>query len=288
MTMNSKIGRRCLVATSLVVLLAAVGCTSNQYASNGQPTVVTPTYNHATTPGSSSGTEGIPPMASSYTYLTPRVDVDGLANLAAMQGYRGRILGPSGAQGYLPGVTATGGTLVSPALLTNPQATVNTSISSQPVPVITATEGGITIAAAGTTTTTGTNAATTAAATPTATTAALNSTTATTGALTTATGGGSTVAGSSVFSPALMNSTPAPQATGTVNPTLPTVVATGRAPTVRGTTITNVSSTSARTSAITMGTNSSTVSSGIRIETGSSGSLTVTNVSNNASSTGHH
>ena len=77
--------------------LAAFGCTTNRYPGNGQPTMVTPGYgapNQSVTPGSSSGTEGVPPMSSSYTGV-PRVNTDALATLAADQGFRGRILGPS-------------------------------------------------------------------------------------------------------------------------------------------------------------------------------------------------
>jgi len=272
MTMNRKLGGHWLIPASLALTLAAFGCTSNQYAGNGQPTIVTPTYNHATTPGSSSGTEGVPPMASSFTYLTPRVDVDGLANLAAMQGYRGRVLGPSGAQGYLPGVTATGGILVSPALTTNPQATVNTSISSQPVPVITGGEvgAGINIVSIGTTGITGASTAGTPAA---ATTIATTGTTAATAALT-ASGSGTTVAGSAAFAPAMMNSTPAPQATGSTGPTLATVVATGKSP-------------SGSSSSTMMARNTAAVTAPIRIETGTSGNITVTNISSN-SSAAHH
>ena len=269
MTMNRKLGGHWLIAASLALTLAAFGCTSNQYAGNGQPTIVTPTYNHATTPGSSSGTEGVPPMASSFTYLTPRVDVDGLANLAAMQGYRGRVLGPSGAQGYLPGVTATGGILVSPALTTNPQATVNTSISSQAVPVITGGEvgAGINIVS------TGATGASTAGTPAMATTVATTGTTAATAALT-ASGSGTTVAGSAAFAPAMMNSTPAPQATGSTGPTLATVVATGKSP-------------SGSSSSTMMARNTAAVTAPIRIETGTSGNITVTNISSN-SSAAHH
>ena len=266
MTMNRKLGGHWLIAASLALTLAAFGCTSNQYAGNGQPTIVTPTYNHATTPGSSSGTEGVPPMASSFTYLTPRVDVDGLANLAAMQGYRGRVLGPSGAQGYLPGVTATGGILVSPALTTNPQATVNTSISSQAVPVITGGEVGAGINIVSTGATGASTAGTPAMATTVATTAA-------TAALT-ASGSGTTVAGSAAFAPAMMNSTPAPQATGSTGPTLATVVATGKSP-------------SGSSSSTMMARNTAAVTAPIRIETGTSGNITVTNISSN-SSAAHH
>src|SRR5581483_512062 len=89
-----------LAMASLATALVVVGCTSNRYPGNGEPTRVTPSYGAVTpslTPGSSSGTSGIPPMASSYTTSagTPRVNTDALAILAADQGFRGRVLGPS-------------------------------------------------------------------------------------------------------------------------------------------------------------------------------------------------
>src|SRR6266568_3704490 len=90
-------GMSWLVAASLAATLAAYGCSSNQYAGNGQPTPVTPTINsvnHSMTNGSSYGTEGTPPMASSYVNPSaPAVNVDALAILAAEQGFRGRVLG---------------------------------------------------------------------------------------------------------------------------------------------------------------------------------------------------
>src|SRR6202030_402615 len=116
------------------------GCSSNQYAGNGQPSSELPTINsvnHSGTPGSSSGTEGIPPMSSSYiTPSGPRVDVDALAILAAEQGFRGRVLGPVDPGGYQQGVTVATGQFVSPANQVLPQSTVNSSINSDPTPVI--------------------------------------------------------------------------------------------------------------------------------------------------------
>src|SRR5579864_53098 len=91
---------RWLVGTSLAVTLAAFGCSTNDNTISGQPTRSTPMYVPSTTPGSSSGTEGIPPMASSFTYSTaPAENVDALATLAADEGYNGRVLGPVGAEG---------------------------------------------------------------------------------------------------------------------------------------------------------------------------------------------
>src|SRR5712691_7154147 len=139
-------GLRWLAVASLAVTFAAFGCTMNRYPGNGEPTSVSPSYgplNHSITPGSSSG------MASSYTGIS-RVDTDMLATLAAEQGFRGRVLGPVNPDGVQIGVPIqpTGGQFVSPALITNPQSTVNSSISSAPTPVITGgtTGGGVAIA----------------------------------------------------------------------------------------------------------------------------------------------
>jgi hypothetical protein len=235
-----------LLSATLAVTLAAFGCSSNQYAGNGEPASVMPTINsvnHSGTPGSSSGTEGIPPMSSSYVIPSgPRVNVDALAILAAEQGFRGRVLGPVDPAGYQQGVTISSGQFVSPANQVLPQSTVNSSINSEPTTVITSGEGdGITIAA---------NSSPLAAAAPAAATPAA---TAATGGLTAATAG-TTLASSASFSPALMNSTPAPQATGTTNATLPTLVATGRA----------------------------TPTGGIQILSGANGAIMMTNVANTA------
>ncbi len=140
-TRNQMRGMGWLTAGSLALALAAFGCTSNQYAGNGQPTAVTPTINsvnHSGTYGSSSGTEGMPPMSSSYSNpAVPRVDVDALATLAAERGFRGVVLGPADPGGMQQGVTVASGQFASPANAVMPQSTVNSSINSQPTPVIT-------------------------------------------------------------------------------------------------------------------------------------------------------
>jgi len=292
-TTNDKIerhGRRLLAAASLALTFAAFGCTTTRY---GEPTNVNPSYgpmNHGVLPGSSTGTESDTPMASSYTGIS-RVNVDALAILAAEQGFRGRVLGPVNPAGVQTGVPLQpfGGQFVSPALTANPQQTVNSSISSAPTPVISSgtAGGGVAIAAAtaspATVATTGTTIGTTA-----GTTSAL----ATTAALTTSTGAGvgvtgangTTVAGSAVFSPVLMNSTPPPQATGTANATLPTIGATGRplASTSSAKTARTTSTTAASmTARVTSSSTNVAMTAGmmpIRIETGTQGQVMLTNV----------
>ncbi len=294
-----KRGWRLLAVTSLAVTLAAFGCTTNRYPGSGQPTSVTPSYGatHSLTPGSSYGTEGVPPMASSYTGI-PRVNVDALAILAAEQGFRGRILGPvnpAGIQTAVP-IQPFGGQVVNPAMIANPQATINSSISSQPIPAITAgTAGnGVTIGVPAATTA-ATGAALAVATAPAGATAATAAATIpATAALTTSTGAGipitaasqPTVAGSAVFSPALMNSTPAPSATGGLTPMLPTIQATGRAVPVSnairsGSTGTRTGVTTAALTARSATTSAPLVMgfAPIRIDTGTKGQITVTNVS---------
>src|SRR2546430_13110678 len=140
-TRNQMRGMGWLTAGSLALALASFGCNSNQSAGNGQPTSVTPTINsvnHSGTYGSSSGTEGMPPMSSSYSNpATPRVDVDALANLAAQRGFRGVILGPADPGGIQQGVTISSGQFASPANAVLPQSTVKSSLNSQPPPRIT-------------------------------------------------------------------------------------------------------------------------------------------------------
>jgi len=299
-TSNQMRGMGWLTAASLALTLAAFGCTSNQYAGNGQPTSVTPTINsvnHSGTPGSSSGTEGLPPMASSYSNpATPRVvDVDALATLAAERGFRGVILGPADPGGIQQGVTIASGQFASPANAVMPQSTVNSSINSQPTPVIANGDIGLVAAVnpvtAGGSSVTGVGAAagTTAGATIGTTAGATGTTAAATSALTTSTGAGPTVSSSASFSPALMNSTPAPQATGSAGPTLGTVVATaGRGLATRTTTATT-SRTTAATSAAAVSTTTATatmnVAGGIQIRSGSNGAVTVTNVATTAAPT---
>jgi len=116
-----------------LALTFALGCTTNRYPGSGQPASVMPSYgqpNQSATPGTSYGTEGIPPMASSYTGIT-RVNTDALATLAAEQGFRGRVLGqvnPAGVQVGVPSQLT--GQLVPPAMIVNPQETINPSFTS--------------------------------------------------------------------------------------------------------------------------------------------------------------
>jgi len=259
------------------------GCSTNQYAGNGEPTTVTPainSVNHSTTYGSSSGTEGPPPpMASSYSSpAAPSVNVDALATLAADRGFRGYVLGPVNPGGAQQGVAVASGQFESPANAVLPQETVNSSINSQPTPAIT---GGDVVVAGATTggaspipTLTG---GTTTAAATTGTVATTPTSSAATSALTNSTGS-ATVAGSAAFSPVMMNSTPAPQATGTTGPTLRNVVATGRV--VTGTTTRTTGKTAASAvKTTTAGTATATVSSGIQLQTSQSGGIVMTNVS---------
>src|SRR5256885_15247245 len=109
-----------LAATSLALAVAAFGCTTNRYPGNGEPTMTTPGYgaaNQAVTPGSSSGTQGNPPMASSYIGVA-EPNTDAIAEAAAAQGFQGRVLGPANPGGIQVGVPLqpTGGQVVPPAM----------------------------------------------------------------------------------------------------------------------------------------------------------------------------
>jgi hypothetical protein len=240
-TMNHKIerrGLRLLGAASLALTFAAFGCTTTRY---GEPASLSPSYgpvNHSITPGSSSGSEEISPMASSYTGSS-RVNTDVLATLAAEQGFQGRVLGPVDPAGVQTGVPMqpTGGQFVSPALTANPQQSVNSSISSDPNPAITSgtTEFGLVIAAAGTTAT-GATAATGTTIGTTATTVGTTGAVATTKALTTASA--------------------------------------SRATTAKSTTATTARTSTAKTTDVAMKAGVSP----IRIEAGTTGQVTVTNV----------
>lgn len=129
-------GLRLLAVVSLACTLAAFGCTTNRMPGNGQPAAQTPAVgpaNTSSTPGSSSGTTN-PPMASGGIVVDPTrpLAVDAQATLAADQAYQGRVLGaanpPMTTQSNAP--TTPTGQFVNPALIVNPQSTVNSSISS--------------------------------------------------------------------------------------------------------------------------------------------------------------
>ncbi len=277
---------RLIAVTSLAVTMAAIGCTTNRYPGNGEPTGMGSVYgpaSHTSTPGYSSGTAANPPMSSSYLGVT-RVNTDVLAILAAEQGFRGRVLGPVAPEGVQSIIPVATGQFISPALTANPQETVNSSISSVPSPVISSGAAGGTLflattGAAPAGTTAATAAATPAASTTAATAPATAATTATTSAVRSGTPGvgvtgpdGTTVAGSALFSPVLTNSTPKPTATGAAAPLIRPIVI-GRSP--AATTTATPKPATARSVA---GTNAALVlSSPIRIETGTTGQIMVTN-----------
>lgn len=137
---------RSLLAVSLAASLAAFGCTTNQNLGSGTPGRSGSELRTAPTSGVTIGQERPvpPPMTSSYTGADARPRAasrtgsradQAAAILAAHQAARGRYLGtvnPAPAtRAYATGVAPAG--FVNPALLTNPQLTVNSSISSGPV-----------------------------------------------------------------------------------------------------------------------------------------------------------
>jgi len=146
---------RSLLAVSLAASLAAFGCTTNQNLGNGTPVRSGGELRSAPTSGVTSGQERAtpPPMTSSYNRadvlprVTPRTVSRSERAAAIMSGQqqalRGRYLGPaspgSGGRGYVSDFNRP---FVNPALQTNPQLTVNSSISSQPVPIVGATGDG--------------------------------------------------------------------------------------------------------------------------------------------------
>jgi hypothetical protein len=143
---------RALLAVSLTLSLVAFGCTTNRTPGNGDP-VMTPGSRFTPTGGIGSGSESAPsippPMVSSSTYSsvssqalphvnarTTRLSPDEAAAIMADQAPRVRVLGttvsgPTNRPSASNSVTT--GQFVNPALQTNPQLTVNSSLTSQPV-----------------------------------------------------------------------------------------------------------------------------------------------------------
>jgi hypothetical protein len=149
---------RTLLAFSLVASLAAFGCTTNRTHGDGEPYVGAP--NVGTSPSSSTYGTSVPttpqPMTSSYrgddqarvtTTARPaphRLTADEAALIMADHLPRVRVLGPvnpAGGRGYVSDTVVTG-QFVNPAVLVNPQVTINSSISSPPVPAISSGAGG--------------------------------------------------------------------------------------------------------------------------------------------------
>ena len=135
--LRARSGVRALVVT-MTLSVAAFGCTTNQFQTAGEPWPasraggsVTPSM--STTPGSAG--PSIP-----ATMVSGAVDpvVDAIAVIEADRSYDGRVLGPAAPGSGAPSVSqqiATG-QFISPAVLANPQTTVNRSVSSAPVPVV--------------------------------------------------------------------------------------------------------------------------------------------------------
>lgn len=298
-------GFRAFAAAAAIASLAAFGCSTNRTPGDGQPAVTAPSM-PSSTPGTSSGTN--PPMASAYS---TGVSIDRANESAAIMAahQRERFLGtinPSDAQPNpaQPAQQPTG-QFVPPSAYANPQATVNASISSDPVPVVTGDLGGaVVIGSTGTTatptvgaTTATTVAPTIAATTATPTTAAITTTptltnttatpttaaitttptltnttlTPTTAAIATTTNSAAAGAGTTVLTPTLTSSvTPSP--TRAANPPLASLRLSQAA-----TTTTTASSTTASTSAVrTAGTGR--VVAPIRVVTNANGTVTVTNM----------
>ena len=83
---------RKVLPTTLILLLAAFGCTMNRTPGEGQPSA-TPSVSPAATPGSSYGNV---PMASSYTVPTTSTRLaadEAAAIMREHQAYNGRVLG---------------------------------------------------------------------------------------------------------------------------------------------------------------------------------------------------
>jgi hypothetical protein len=144
-----------MLAITLAASLAALGCTTNHTLGNGTPTRSGPEVRTAPTSGVTSGGETEtppvnPPMTSSYNRseilpivkprLIRRSADEAAAIMAGSQPLRGRYLGvvSPGSAAARSGYQSDGiQNFVNPALITNPQLTVNSSISSQPNEVIT-------------------------------------------------------------------------------------------------------------------------------------------------------
>ena len=154
--LNGRRTSRSLLAVSLAASLAAFGCTTNQNLGNGTPVRSGGELRSAPTSGVTSGQERAtpPPMTSSYTgasalpRVTPRSASradQAAAILAGHQAVRGRYLGVvnpgASARGYVSDQFAAYQP-TNPALLTNPQLTLNSSLTSGPTVAINGTGDG--------------------------------------------------------------------------------------------------------------------------------------------------
>ena len=275
--MNERIernGLRLLAVVSLASTLAAFGCTTNRMPGNGQPTEQTPAVgpaNPSSTPGSSSGTT-IPPMASGAIVVDPTrpLAVDAQATLAADQGYQGRVLGAvNPSMTTQENATTPTGQFVNPALIVNPQTTVNSSVSSAVMaPRLTGGPvgggGGVAVAPSALTTVPTSGDATNVTGTSSE---ATNSAIATTSNATLA-----TPTNSAIATPALATPPAATSATARVTTT---------STTVKTAKVTTTSKTSKKKSAkVTTKATAAATTQPIHIETSSTGDVVVTNTTN--------
>lgn len=144
--MKHFLGQRPLLAMSLAASLAAFGCTTDRNLGNGRPDGWSGVRT-APTSGVTSGSETAPtppPMTSSYSRPEPlprvsrtihRLTPDEAAAIMADNRPKVRILGPAnpGLRGnvYYSARQVTG-QWQNPAMITNPQQTINSSLTSGP------------------------------------------------------------------------------------------------------------------------------------------------------------
>jgi len=284
---------RLIAAASLACAVATVGCTTDRTPGAGAPTRFGPTSSPtmpSSTPGSEQNRPLNPPMISSYTaspsaVMLQHVDTDAIAIAAANQSYRGRYLGivnPSGVPSYVANPQSADfqtGQFINPAQFTNPEITVNRSISSDPNEVVTSgvdaatvVSGVATTAATGATTsaiTAGLATPTTAATTLTPTTAANTVSNATTASSNTAAPVINNAGG--LLTPT-MTSGATPTPTAAANPAVGNLRTTSAVRTIN----TIAPSGSVRTSALTSA--GSATTAGLVVGRTSSGAVTITNV----------
>jgi hypothetical protein len=138
---------RKVLPITLILSLAAFGCTMNHNPGSGQPLSATPSMSPATTPGSSYGNV---PMASSYTVPTNsnRLAADeAAATMREHQAYKGRVLGYLNPTPVIqqPGQQYETAQVASSPVYANPEVTVNSSSnSSQPTRVSTSAPATVT------------------------------------------------------------------------------------------------------------------------------------------------
>ena len=147
-------GQRALLAVSLTASIAAFGCTTDRHLGNGDP-VVTPGLRTTPTSSPTSGSES-GPMYSSYSQRSVDMSIRngapaassaaGIATTLAELQPDVKVLGRTTADAVTPpgawSASQVTGQFQNPALATNPRLTVNSSVTSQPVPAISSGAGG--------------------------------------------------------------------------------------------------------------------------------------------------